>query len=373
MKIVQKLYVTIHVICLLIWSVPVSAEITVSSGAQLNRSQKEEDDSHVEEEGARTTLLVPFGVRYKYGKRLTLSAESAYSRITDDEATVYSLADTAVSISYIIPKLPLPVMCGLMLNLPTGREDLGNEHDDTGEDVSGQGLNLGLNLSISKKYLENFTFGVNTQYAYQGAYDSTDDVPDDTTDPGDHLMGNIKVQWKYSPALKLGAMVSYLYLWPEKVGGQKMSQEGGMLTINGNTEITRQPFVFGLNAQYKVPGSSKTRVDGKLVTEDENGRGQTLGTSVNMTYIRSQTLVFQGSGSLQYTRESEYRESGLPYAGTTMQIRVGPGVTYHITPALQCNLSARYTQATGKASLQAEYDTTSRGFNLMLGVAYTLK
>jgi len=349
--------------------IPASAVILIASGVRVDRFK---DDAA---EDASVGVTIPLGLRYAYNKFLSFSLESAYNRTEQGSITLSSFTDALARVSYIIPKLPLPVMVGVMVNLPTGQKTIEDEEkdimdEDAEVDDAGQGLNIGFLFSGAKKY-QNWTIGLNGQYAYKGEYDPTDNFPDDDFDPGDHLLVNAKVQWKASSALNVGTSFAYMHVWPDTVGGDESFQEGSTTTLRGNLQLTRQPFTWGLNAQYIMPAKSKYLETEGLKTEPDNSKGRNAALALNGTYTHSQRLMFQAMVTLQHTTESPKQEAGVPYVGKRVQYSLGPRVIYSVTPALSSNVSVAYLHTREDANIYTEDAVTTHGLKCNLGISYT--
>ena len=109
-------------------------------------------------------ITTPLGISWQQQQMLVV-LETAYSNanvsVDGDSSTISGFTDTRLSASYAFPQLPLGVILGLDMNLPTGKATL-DEHERKAEigengdlfevDDFGEGLNIGPSIGVVKKF-----------------------------------------------------------------------------------------------------------------------------------------------------------------------------------------------------------------------------
>jgi hypothetical protein len=336
-------------------------------------------------EGAGNELTIPFGAEYQ-GERLSLRIESAYSRAivdhgTDPEAEIASMTDTLLAGSYLFPDLPVGVIVGVDVNLPTGKEQLrhieqaaeaGERHDLWEVDDFGEGLNVGLNLGLVKE-LGPLNMGLNGAYIVKMEYNPTEEVSNDDFDPGDQALLSAVLRWKTAPWVKLETTMAYSYFFPEKTNGKEAFQEGEKITVGGQMHIQCQPIAILLGMQSMVQGKSKEIMGDTLRTESDNSNGAELFGWVDLLYRISPKLDLQVLGDIRNYGESDRKNvvTDLPFQGHRIRYAAGPGVTYLLNTNLSWNAVVKYFVMEQERDMTQEQDVTFQGMNISVGITYT--
>lgn len=360
-------------------NLPVSAETSVSVGMRYDLFT---DDRSPEWNG--TELTLPFGAAYE-GEYLSLRLEGAYSRAAvtpgaDTEVDLSSFTDMLMAVSYLIPNLPIGLIGGLDVNLPAGHERLnrreqtaeaGERHDLFEVDNFGEGLNVGLNLSVAKD-AGPLNLALSGAYIFKGQYDATAETPDDDLDPGDQtvLMGLLK--WKAAAWLTLESTAAYSHVQPDKTNGEESFQEGAKVLLNSAVHMQGQTTHATVGLQYTVQAKNRELVGGKLEIESENSNGSEFYGWFDVTYRLSSQLDLQLLGDARLYGESDRTLpwNGLPFEGRRVRYGVGPGVLFVQNDHLSWNATAKYFSMTQEPEMLQTQDITYHGMNLSLGMTY---
>ena len=358
----------------------VYAEMSASMGVRYDTFA---DDRSPKEDG--TELTMPFGVVYKQ-ERLLLRLETAYSRAhvdpgADPDAEISSFTDTLLAGSYMFPDLPVGVVVGLDVNIPTGKARLrereraaeaGERHDLFEVDNFGEGLNVGLNLGLIKE-IGNVNVGLTGVYLFKGKYDPTQDTPDDDLDPGDQTLVMAALKWKAASWCKVETLAAYAHSAPDTTGGKRSFQDGDKVVLNGMLRIQRPAVEIVVGVQNAFQGKNKELADDKFTTESANSNGNELFGWFDFTYRASVKLDLLVLGDIRDYGESDRKVelTGLPYEGHRLRYSIGPGVTYSLNDHFACNVVAKYFLMDQQRDLVLPQDTTVHGMNLSLGLTYT--
>jgi hypothetical protein len=359
-----------------------SGETVLSTGVRFNSFR---DDRTEETEGTEFTF--PVSLMYTR-ERFSLSLVTAYGRALvnqpdGSEPELSHFTDTLLSAAYTIPQLPLGLFCfaGVNVNLPTGKTQLtkteeyaivGENNDLFEVESFGEGLNIGVNLSVMRQF-GKITVGVNGTYVYKGEYDPTKEIPDDDLDPGDQILVAGVLNWEVSSQIKVSPLVTYSYFSVDKVNGEENFQQGRTITVGSTLRYTRSPIGVTLSVQDSMPQKNKELVAGSLETEPENSNTNTLSALLDVTYVHSQALALRAVGDIRYYEESERKDkgSGLPYSGKRIRYSFGPGVWYAVNKKISLSALAKYILMNEEKSIYLDQDTTYQGIAANVEAAYT--
>jgi hypothetical protein len=354
-------------------------ETSVSTGVRYDTFSDDQSPK-----GRGTELTLPFGVLCKQ-ERWLLRLEAAYGRAnvdsgTDADAEISSFTDTLLAGSYTFPDLPVGVVVGLDLNLPTGKERLdnneykaeaGERHDLFEVDNFGEGINVGLNLGLVKE-LGPLNVGLSGTYIFKGKYDPMEDIADDDLDPGDQTLVFGLLNWKVTSWFRLETLVAYSHFAQAKIGGRKSYQEGDKIVLNGNVRLQRHPVELTIGVQNALQGNNKELLGDTLKTEPANSNGIEVFGWFDLTYKVSSKLDLQALGDIRHYGESDRKSelNGLPFEGKRLRYAVGPGALYVLNEHVSCNVLAKFFLMEQKRNFLQEQDVTFRGVNVSVGMTY---
>lgn len=362
-------------------AVGVSAEISAWSGLRYDLFT---DNHSPETVGFEATC--PFGVSYRRDL-LTLTLKTAVSSANlypgnEREAKIASLTDTTLSAAYGFANLPVGVTLGVEVNLPTGKERLtsaqkpaeAGENNDLFEiDDFGEGFNLGLNVGFSKEF-GTIGLNLNGQYTFNGAYDPTADIPNDTFNPGDHGQFSAVFNWKASSSVTVDTAATYSIFTPDQVRDRETFQEGAKLVIGANLRLVMQmlrPLRIVTGVKVAVQAKNKEiRVDNTLRAEPENSNGSEFFGLCDVMYETSPRLAWRMSSDLRYYDESD-RKDVVPYRGKRLRYAIGPGFIYAPDRRIAINGLLKYFVLQHEQDIWLARDTTYQGVNVSVGVSYT--
>jgi hypothetical protein len=355
-------------------------ENSLSTGVRYDAFQ---DDRSPKTDGFEITI--PFGITYGWGN-LFLSVETAYSHANvapgaSSDANISSVTDTLISASYMFPDLPVGIVAGIDVNVPTGKEQLdaeqrrvefGENHDLFAVDDFGKGMNVGMSLGVIKEF-ETLQMGINGAYIFNGQWDPTTDISDDDFDPGDQLLVLALINWQVSSRLTLVSSVTYSRFTADTVDGREDFREGDSLIFGSDLQIDLAPFEVVFSLQDTIQAKNEELAGDKLETEPQNSNGNTLFSLIEITYASSLKLRPQFVGDLRYYGESDRKHevSGLPYTGRRTRYAVGPGLLYTLSDNLSCHGEVQYVWMKQNRDTTLDQVTTFQGVNLSIGATYT--
>lgn len=374
------------VFCLLSYTyVPLTyGEFRLSTGLRYDAFA---DDHTPKTVGYETTL--PLGLTYRWG-RLLLTLDTALSSANvfpgdGADAQLSGLTNTRLSLSYGLPNLPVGMIVGLDLNLPTGKErlndaqrtaEISENHDLFEIDDFGEGFNVEMSLGLAKQ-VSVFSLSLNGAYQVNGEYDPTQDFADDDLDPGDRLRMSSLLRWQAASWLDIETSVSYTHFSTDKIQGVKSFQEGEKFSLGTTLHIhtmLRKP--VSVVAGFQQTLQAKNRVldsEQNLRTEPENSNGREFFGMLDLLYHYSPRFTLRLLSDLRYYGESERKSAvnDLPIEGRRVRYAFGPGFIHQPHPRLAFNGLLKYFVLNQEQDVLWERETTFRGLNLAVGLTYT--
>jgi hypothetical protein len=355
-----------------------SAEMSISVGARYDTFADPDFD---EANGHEWTF--PFGMRYQ-SERWLLRLETAYSLARVDyglNPELASLTDTLLAASYIRSDWPVGVVLGVDVNLPTGQERLtrneqiaeaGERHDLFEVDNFGEGLNVGLNLGLTKA-LGDVTFAVSGAYFVKGKYDPSSDISGDDLDPGDQIVVMAVTKWKIGAGVSAETTLAYVQVAADTLGGKETFQEGRKIMLAGTLSLQRPKFGVTVGMQNTFQDNNKELSDDALVTEAENSNGNELFGWWDLTYRLSSAVDIQVLGDWRLYGESDRKHdlNGLPFEGRRVRFSVGPAVLYLQNDHITWNGVVKYFSMDQHPDIRNEQTSALRGVNVSVGMTYT--
>lgn len=219
-------------------------------------------------------LPISFEVRYQ-NFSLNFLTGYAYTQKDPDVGPTRSkghLLDSKMKFSYeVVDRLPLDLLIGLDINLPTGKTNLKFKEQGLLTDPDlvsifplGEGLNVNPTLSFAKEW-GKWVFGIGMGYLWRGKYDIGDLFEDAFSrirvkhyDPGDIL--SLTGEVRYDLALSLQGRLFGNYFWYERSKWKESGQ-----TIFGFSELQRRSlqegelWLLGMGFHYR-----QKRWDGEI-------------------------------------------------------------------------------------------------------------
>lgn len=382
----HRMFLFLIVFCLFSYAyVPMTfAELQLSTGLRYDAFA---DDHAPKTVGYETTL--PLGLTYRW-RRLLVTLDTALSSANvfpadDADAELSGLTDTHLALSYGLPNLPVGVIVGLDLNLPSGKErlndaqrtaEIGENHDLFEIDDFGEGFNVEMSLGLAKQ-VGNVSLSLNGAYQVNGEYDPTQDLADDDLDPGDRLWIAGLLKWQAASWLDIDTSLVYSYFSTDKIQDAKSFQEGEKFTAGAALHIhtlLRKPVSIVAGFQQTVQGKN-TVLDSEqnFRTESENSNGREFFGVLDLLYHYSPRFTLRLLGDLRYYGESERTSAAadLPLEGQRVRYAFGPGFIYQPHKRLALNGLVKYFVLNQDHDVSWERETTLRGVNLAVGLTYT--
>ena len=362
------------------WSVSAWAVLRVTTGMHVHWVR---DDLKQDTQG--TEIIIPLFLRYNIGRHISISLDTGYADAqvrypNADDVKLAHLTDALLNVEYAVPGLPFNLSAGLTVNLPVGKErlspderraTLGENNDLFGVEQFGEGLNVGLSL-VAVQVFDTFGLGLSGAYVTKGSYDVTQEIADDTFEPGDQFMLAGMLLWQPSETTHLSGMVAYSGFGVDRVNGEKDFQEGAGLGLSGELTYRYGAVDLSVAQQVVLPGKQREHIDGSLREEADNSVGITLKTSVGVSYSATAAVTVGLLGDVTYYGESErrYSENDLLYAGQRLRSTLGGELEVKVMRGLTWNNMARYLLMREAEDLHNDEDRNFEGLHLSSEITY---
>jgi hypothetical protein len=302
----------------------------------------------------------------------------------NEEYSLSGFTDTLLSASYtyVFSDRPWGLMGAIDVNFPTGKEQLSEaeeeaefgENNDLFEvDNFGEGWNIGLSSGLIRQF-DQVALALQGAYIFNGEFDSTSDVSDDTLDPGEQILVLGLVEWQVSSWLNIGSIVSYTSFRPDKTDGEDSFRQGQQVVIEADISIDKDPIGIAASLQTTFAGKNEEVVDDVLQEESENSNGQDIFGSLAFTYRFSERFQIQIQGDLRYYGESDLQDeqSELPYSGKRIRYAGGSTITYVLNDHVACQGEVTAVLMEQDPDIFTENAAKYTGINLGIGLTYTL-
>ncbi len=322
----------------------------------------------ISQQSAPLTIAVPLS------NRVLLTAANYGAISASDTTKVQGIADTRVSLSYVLPGDKFWLTAGA--SIPTGKTKLESDELTMMSIMSqnafaykvpvfGQGLNANLGGAYATPLTRRFVLGLGISYVYKGTYEPLA-VGGTEYDPGDEISANVGFDYiTYSKTSRVSFDLTASYF------GEDELQAGTVFKFQSGARL----MAFGVYAlrtetvNHQLSGRLRYRLPNTTITDTASTKydaGMQIEGQYSLTYPLNEWLTGVAVGELKY-----YTADQLPVAdkvvetGKAQIISLGPDLLFHFTDTVLPILTVRYS--TGGITIDdEEYDLT--GFEIGLGL-----
>jgi hypothetical protein len=284
-----------------------------------------------------------------------------------------------VSVSYILPDLPVGLIFGADFNLPTGKEnlatdqiraELGDNNKLVEVDNFGDGFNLNVNAGLAKQFGQ-VGLALGASYIFRGEYDPTADTPDDDLNPGEEFALSSIISLEPTQTISLTGFIGYVISGIDQVNEQDSFREGNRLTLGADVVFNLEPYrlAFSLQDAFQAK-SERLDVTTSLTAERETNNGDEFFASVNLGYELSKDLTLRAIADTRIFGDHDTNSDSLFFEGGATRYSLGPGFSYQFIKNLYINGIIKYFNLKEKQDSTLQEDVTFEGFNLDLDMTY---
>lgn len=264
---------------------------------------------------------------------LTGYANTDYDSQADETSqSIETSFDTKVNISYkLIDTLPVSVLIGLDLNLPTGKRNLNQEQlvlynnpDLSSIQSYGEGFNINPTLSFAKGW-GKWMAGIGLGYLWTGNYNYSTEIKD--YDPGDIYNIFAQLNYYYSPNWQIRTFGNYANFGIEKVQKQDFFQEGEFFLLGLKFLYSQPKWDADASIQTIKRGKRKFSFNSQIISkESKNSIGDEWITAISFRqFLNEKTIV---SYLVKYSRlnDNDFPDDDPLFTGKKEKFTGGVGV-----------------------------------------------
>lgn len=321
-------------------------------------------------------INVPLKLRAQYQpfylQILAGYAYTYYDPSAGESRSLSSPLDTKLNFSYeILEKLPVDLLVGLDVNLPTGKtalaiKDLVLMMDEELISINrlGEGYNINPTLTLAKE-LGNFVAGLSAGYNWRGKYDYSTETRN--YDPGDIFTLSAEVRYDFTRLFFTRLFANYAWYDKDKLEGADQYQEGDLYLLGWGIHYNPQKWQTGFVLRSIYRHKSKFQESqGLLATEEKNSHGLEWRGDLYFNYlITPRTTLKTGLQGLFITK-NDYPQDSSRYIGKKEKISLGLGATTALGAHFSADILLKGFIMHDEDSQYPEYRSgrTYRGFSL---------
>jgi len=317
-------------------------DLSLQTGFQLDWWKDDKDSKAVQ-------AHIPVKIEARQGDySLSLLAGYASTHVEPshgENRTLSHLLDTKVNFSYAITdRMPVDMLIGLDLNLPTGKTDFVQEElalimdpDLISINTFGEGFNVNPTVSVVRDW-GVWTAGLGVGYLWRGEYDFSRNVQD--YDPGDVVNATVEVRYYFSPAWNSRFFGAYAWYGKDTVEGEDFAQPGRHYLFGAGLYYDRTRWNAGLTVKTVLRDKSKFQeTSGGLFTEDSNGHGREF--AGDLAYLLNDKTALNASLRGLYITDNDYPEGSSRFVGARGKAELGLGVSRRICRNLRYEVNVK--------------------------------
>ncbi len=330
-------------------------------------------DSPNDDKGVQYYIPLKIETRYKAFSigLLTGQAYTMCNPSEGDKRSISHILDTKLNLAYeVIGTMPVDILFGLDLNLPTGKTNLKDKDlcvimdpDLVSITSLGEGFNINPTIALAKEWHE-WIFGVGVGYVFRGEYDYCKSLHD--YDPGNIFTVTSRIQYTPSVNWSFRFFMNFSKYAKDEVDDEDYYREGDFLQLGIGGKYTRDRFDIECVLQSILRAKSKFATDeNNLEKENDNSHGDEWLAKINGHYYMDERTILNSSLDLMLITDNDYPKSSRYYWGERKKASLSVGITRvlasHLTGAL--GLSGFY-MSDDETWYHPDSDQCYRGFSL---------
>jgi hypothetical protein len=245
---------------------------------------------------------------------------------SEESRSLTNLVDTKMNFSYeFLDKLPVDILVGLDLNLPTGKTRLETlernrmlDPDLVSIHKYGEGFNVNPTIGMARVW-DSWAVGLGVGYLFRGEYDYSEAVID--FDPGDifSLTGQLLCAVSSQVTMKFyGEMARYD---KDRVLGEDYYEESDFLLVGAEMGIGGENLKTTLAVEGIYRGKSKFQEAGSgLLTEDRSSYGDEYRVTLAGSYRIGDSTILRPQFHYLQVNENDYAQTSPFYIGDRSKI-----------------------------------------------------
>jgi len=314
----------------LLWCVGAhAAGFSVESGVQQEYWEDTRDSS-----GSQT--LVPLRIEWNRGDAtiglLTGAVHAAIDRPGAADRSLTHALDTKLNLSYVVEgKLPVDLLVGLDLNLPTGKTDLPIadfalilDPEIVSITTFGEGVNLNPTISLAKAW-GPWSAGLGVGYNFRRTYDVSTEAGLTDYDPGDILSLNALVQRECTRGYVGRVFGKFSRFGKDRLRGADLFREGEYRMIGAGISRAGAAWEADVNLRGTFRGKAEILSGGSLATEAERSRGDEWSAEASVRHALRKDVTLSGTLRGLIVAKNGYSDGGSRHNGSKEKVALSVG------------------------------------------------
>ena len=347
-----------------------AAGLSVESGVQQEYWEDTRDSS-----GNQT--LVPLRIEWSKGDAtiglLTGVVHAALDTPGTADRSLTHTLDTKLNLAYVIQgKLPVDLLVGMDLNLPTGKTDLSaadlaliRDPEIVTVTTFGEGVNLNPTLSLAKAW-GPWSAGAGVGYNVRRTYDVSTEEGLTDYDPGDILSLNALLQRECSQGYVGRVFGKFSRFGKDRMQGADRFREGDYRMAGVGISRAGAAWEADVNLRGTFRGKTKNLSGITLVTEPERSRGDEWSAEASVRHALRKDVSLSGSLKALIVSKNGYSDVDARHNGSKEKIALSVGCDRRFAGGIVAGVSLKGFLMTEEAQTVPQFreERTSRGIAL---------
>lgn len=322
-----------------------AAGLSVESGVQQEYWEDTRDSS-----GSQT--LVPLRIEWNKGDAtiglLTGAVHAAFDSPGTPNPSLTHTLDTKLNLSYVLQgKLPVDLLIGMDLNLPTGKTNLSiselwliQDPEIVSITTFGEGVNINPTLSFAKEW-GPWSAGAGVGYNIRRSYDFSSEAGLSDYDPGDILSLNALLQREYPRGYVGRVFGKFSRFGKDHLHGADLFREGDYRMVGVGISRTGAAWEADVNLRGAFRGKAEILSGGSLVTEPERSRGDEWSAEGSVVHALRKDVSLSGSVRGLIVAKNGYSEGTSRYNGSKEKIALSVGCDRRFASGMAAGVSLK--------------------------------
>ncbi|MFA6147139.1 MAG: hypothetical protein WC899_02890 [bacterium] len=361
----------------LLWSTGAhAAGLSVESGVQQEYWEDTRDSS-----GSQT--LVPFRIGWSGEDAsiglLTGVVHAAIDAPGTSDPSLTHVLDTKLNLSYVVQgKLPVDLLIGMDINLPTGKTDfpiadlaLILDPEIVSITTFGEGVNVNPTISFAKES-GPWSGGLGVGYNVRREYDVSAEAGFSDYDPGDILSLNALVQRELSRGYVGRIFGKFSRFGKDRLHGADLFREGDYRMAGIGISRAGAAWEADVNLRGTFRGKAEILSGGSLATESERSRGDEWSAEASVRHALRKDLFVSGAVRGLIVSSNGYSDGSSRHNGSKEKVALSVGCDRLFPSGVAAGVSLKGFVMSEEAQAVPQFreERTSRGIALAFRIGY---
>ena len=281
--------------------------------------------------------------------------------------------DTKLNFSYVVQgKIPVDLLIGMDLNLPTGKTDLSAadlalilDPEIVTITTFGEGVNINPTLSFAKEW-GPWSAGMGVGYNVRRSYDVSKEAGLNDYDPGDIFSLNALLQREFFQGYVGRIFGKFSRFGKDRLHGADLFREGDYRMAGVGISRAGGAWEADVNLRGTFRGKAEILSGGSLITEPERSRGDEWSAEASVRHALRKDITLSGSLRGLIISKNGYSGGSLRHNGSKEKIALSIGCDRRFASGIAAGVSLKGFLMTEEAQAVPQFREarTSRGIAL---------